>query len=61
MNVKEIGIIVRNWNDSAHDRGYCRALVNAILREYLGPIRMRMGSGEGSTMKNFIVCSVHLI
>ena len=22
---------------------------------------MRMGSGEGSTMRNFIVCTVHLI
>ena len=29
--------------------------------EYLGPIGMRMGSGEGSTMRNFIVCTVHLI
>ena len=29
--------------------------------EYFGPIGMRMGSGEGSTMRNFIVCTVHLI
>ena len=29
--------------------------------EYLGPRVMRMGSGEGSTMRNFIVCTVHLI
>ena len=29
--------------------------------EYLGPRGMRMGSGEGSTMKNVIVCTVHLI
>jgi len=28
---------------------------------YLGPRQMRMGSGEGSTMRNFIVCTVHLI
>ena len=27
----------------------------------MGPRGMRMGSGEGSTMKNFIVCTVHLI
>ena len=26
--------------------------------EYLGPRGMRMGSGEGSTMRNFIVCTV---
>ena len=29
--------------------------------EYLGPRGMRMGSGEGSTMRNLIVCTVHLI
>ena len=27
----------------------------------LGPRWMKMGSGEGSTMRNFIVCTVHLI
>ena len=27
----------------------------------MGPIEMRMGSGEGSTMRNFIVCTIHLI
>ena len=29
--------------------------------EYLGPRGMIMGSREGSTMRNFIVCTVHLI
>ena len=29
--------------------------------EYLGPRGMRMGSGEGSIMRNFIVCTVQLI
>ena len=27
----------------------------------MGPRGMRMGSGEGSTMRNFVVCTVHLI
>ena len=27
----------------------------------MGPRGMRMGSGEGSTMRNFTVCTVHLI
>ena len=27
----------------------------------MGPRRMRMGSGEGSTVRNFMVCSVHLV
>ena len=29
--IKEIGIITRNWTDSAQDRDYWRALVNAAL------------------------------
>jgi hypothetical protein len=31
MDLKEIGINTRNWVDSAHDRDYWRALVNAAL------------------------------
>ena len=31
MDLKEIGINTKNWDDSAQDRGYCRALVNAAL------------------------------
>ena len=29
--------------------------------EYLGTRGMKMGSGEVSTMRNFIVCTVHLV
>ena len=31
MNPKEIGINRRNWADSAHDREYWKAFVNAAL------------------------------
>ena len=31
MDLKEIGINTRNWVDSAQDRDYWRALVNAAL------------------------------
>ena len=31
MGLEEIGINARNWVDSAQDRGYWRALVNAAL------------------------------
>ena len=31
MDFKEIGINTRNWVDSAQDRDYWRALVNAAL------------------------------
>ena len=32
-----------------------------IIIIYLGPRGMRMWSGEGSTMRNFIACIVHPI
>ena len=32
MVLKEIGINTRNWVDSAEDRDYWRALVNAALK-----------------------------
>ena len=31
MHLEEIGINAGNWVDSAKDRDYCRALVNAAL------------------------------
>ena len=31
MDLKQIGIDVRNWVDSAQDRDYLRALVNVAL------------------------------
>ena len=31
MDLKEIGIETRNWVDSAHERDYWTALVNAAL------------------------------
>jgi len=38
-----------------------RVFENRILRRIFGPIGMRVGSGEGSTIRNFIVCTVQLI
>ena len=32
MDLEEISIIACNWNDSAQDRDYWRALVNAALK-----------------------------
>ena len=31
MDLEEIGVNAGNWVDSAQDRDYCRALVNAAL------------------------------
>ena len=35
MDLKEISVNTRNWNDSAQDRDYCRALVNATLKLWI--------------------------
>ena len=32
MDLKEIGINMSHWVNSAQDRDYCRALVNAVLK-----------------------------
>ena len=31
MNLKEISLNISDWFDSAHDRDYWRALVNAVM------------------------------
>jgi len=49
------------WSLTLREERRLGLFENRVLREYLGPKGMRMGSGEGSTMKNFIVCTVHLI
>ena len=36
-------------------------IIIIIIIIYLDPREMRMGSGEGFTMRNFIVCTVHLL
>jgi hypothetical protein len=40
---------------------YSLRMKTGFRGEYLRPRGMRMRSGEGSTMRNFIVCTVHLI
>ena len=44
-------------------REECRLRVfeNRILIRIFGPKRDENGSGEGSTIRDFIVCTVHLI
>ena len=41
MDLKEIGINMRDWVGSAQDRDYCRALVNAALN-----LRVKMKGGD---------------
>ena len=45
MDLKEIGINMRNWVDSTQDRGYWRALVNAALN-LLVPYAMELVKGQ---------------
>ena len=47
-----------SWSLTLREESRLRVFENRILRRIFG---MRMGSGEGSTMMNFIVCTVHII
>jgi hypothetical protein len=38
-----------------------KIIFKKFLRRIFGPRGMRMGSGEGSTIRNFKVCTVHLM
>jgi hypothetical protein len=49
------------WSLTLRKECRLRVLENRILNENLGPRRMRMGSEEDSTMRNFIICTVHVI
>jgi hypothetical protein len=48
------------WSIALREGHRLRVFENRILRRIFGPQRMRMGTGDGSTMGNFIVCIVHL-
>ena len=54
-----VGVHEVRWEGS----GRLSVFQNRILRRIFGPRRrgMRMGSGEGFTTRNFIVCIVHVI
>ena len=55
---KEIGINTRNWGDSAQDRDYCRALVNAAL--YSVPnLSVHFVNREGRRLHNEELHSLH--
>ena len=55
------------WSLTLREESRLRVFENRILRRVFGPKRddngewRRMGSGEGSTLRNFIACTVHLI
>ena len=46
-------------NDSMRAHFFSSTIVTAVSTGLIGP--KRDGNGEGSTMRNFIVCTVHLI
>ena len=49
------------WPLTLREESRLRVFENRILRRIFGPMRDENGSGEDSTMMNFIVCTVHLI
>ena len=51
----------KTWSLTLREECRLRVFENRILRRIFGPKRDENGSGEGSKMRNFIVCTVHLI
>ena len=49
------------WPLTLREERRLRVFENRILRGIFGPKRDGMGSGEGSTTRNFIIYTVHLI
>ena len=49
------------WSLTLREESRLRVFENRILRRIFGPRGMRMGSGEGLTMRNFIACKDYLI
>ena len=53
--------VCETWYHSLREEYRLRAFENWIFRGIFGPRRNKMGSGEGSTMRSFIVCTIHLV
>ena len=49
------------WSLTLREECRLRIFENRILRRIFGPKSDEIGCEEGSTMWNFIVCTVHLI
>jgi len=49
------------WYLTLREKCRIRAFENRIIRRIMDARELRIGSGEGFLMKNFIVCTVHLI
>jgi hypothetical protein len=51
----------KGWYLTLRETHRLMGFKNRILRQTFGPRGIQMGSGEGSTRRNFIVCTVHLM
>ena len=49
------------WSPTLREESRLIVFENRILRRIFGPKRDENGSGKGSTMRNLINCTVHLI
>ena len=64
INKCVFGVVINRcepWFLTLREEYKLRLFENMILSEYLVPRGMRMGSGEGSTMRNLIVYTVRQI
>ena len=50
-----------SWSLTLREECRLRVFENRILKQIFGTKKDEMGSGEGSTLKNFIVFTVQLI
>ena len=49
------------WSLTLREESRLRVFENRILTQIFGPKRDENGGGKGFTMRNFTVCTVHLI
>ena len=51
--------VCETWLLTLREESWLMILKTGFLGEYLGPKGMIMGSGEGFTMRNLMICTIH--
>ena len=61
LNAIHTLVCFETWSLTLREASRLRVIENRILRRIFGSKRHENGEWRGSTMRNFIVCTVHLI